>query len=177
VCCAQREAIKGLLKKTGVAPTEIDYVSCGTVIQEVFTSNIAREAAMAAGIPLSTPAHTVTLACISSNVAMGTGVDKIKTGQVPPAACRACAPTPLAPPPLHVWRLQAVTSGALLPAFTGATLWASCSRVLHRLVGRRTYSWRAAWRPCPTCPSAFRAPCASACSVRPCLRSPSIWGR
>ena len=48
VCCAQREAIKGLLKKTGVAPTEIDYVSCGTVIQEDFTSNIAREAAMAA---------------------------------------------------------------------------------------------------------------------------------
>lgn len=84
----QREAIKGLLKKTGVAPTEIDYVSCGTVIQEVFTSNIAREAAMAAGIPLSTPAHTVTLACISSNVAMGTGIDKIKTGQVPPSRAR-----------------------------------------------------------------------------------------
>ena len=72
----QREAIKGLLKKTGIAPTEIDYVSCGTVIQEVFTSNIAREAAMAAGIPLSTP-------CISSNVAMGACIDKIKTGQVP----------------------------------------------------------------------------------------------
>jgi acetyl-CoA acyltransferase len=78
----QREAIKGLMKKTGVVGTDIDYVSCGTVIQEVFTSNIAREAAMAAGIPLSTPAHTVTLACISSNVAMATGVDKIKTGQV-----------------------------------------------------------------------------------------------
>ena len=70
------------MKKTGVAGTDIDYVSCGTVIQEVYTSNIAREAAMAAGIPLQTPAHTVTLACISSNVAMATGVDKIKTGQV-----------------------------------------------------------------------------------------------
>ena len=87
---SQREAIKGLMKKTGVPGTDIDYVSCGTVIQEVFTSNIAREAAMAAGIPLSTPAHTVTLACISSNVAMGTGVDKIKTGQVPCCASFLC---------------------------------------------------------------------------------------
>ena len=78
----QREAIKGLLTKTGVQGSDIEYVSCGTVIQEVLTSNIAREASMAAGIPLSTPAHTVTLACISSNVAMATGVDKIKTGQV-----------------------------------------------------------------------------------------------
>jgi len=78
------------MKVTGVSGEAIDYVACGTVIQEVFTSNIAREAAMAAGIPISTPAHTVTLACISSNVAMATGVDKIKTGQV-------CLPAPVGP--------------------------------------------------------------------------------
>jgi acetyl-CoA acyltransferase len=92
----QREAIKGLMKKTGIRGDDVDYVSTGTVIQEVFTSNIARESAMAAGIPLSTPAHTVTLACISSNVAMATGVDKIKTGQVRTAQHRAA---------LDVWLL------------------------------------------------------------------------
>jgi len=42
------------------------------VIQEVKTSNIAREAALGAGFSDKTPAHTVTMACISSNQAMTT---------------------------------------------------------------------------------------------------------
>lgn len=42
-------------------------------MQEVRTSNIAREAALAAGYSDKTPAHTVTMACISSNVAITSG--------------------------------------------------------------------------------------------------------
>lgn len=52
----------------------------GTVIQEVKTSNIAREAALAAGFSTKTPAHTVTMACISSNQAITTGVGLIASG-------------------------------------------------------------------------------------------------
>lgn len=52
----------------------------GTVIQEVKTSNIAREAALAAGFSNKTPAHTVTMACISANQAITTGVGLIATG-------------------------------------------------------------------------------------------------
>ena len=52
----------------------------GTVIQEVKTSNVARESALAAGIPLSVPATTVTMACISSNAAIAMGVDQIRAG-------------------------------------------------------------------------------------------------
>jgi acetyl-CoA acyltransferase len=37
------------MTKTALDPNVIDYVIGGTVIQEVRTSNIAREAAMAAG--------------------------------------------------------------------------------------------------------------------------------
>jgi len=73
--------MKGLIKKTAIDPKEIDYVCTATVIQEVLTSNVAREASLTAGIPNSTPSHTVTLACIGSNIATATGVDKIKTGQ------------------------------------------------------------------------------------------------
>lgn len=40
---------QGLLAKTAIDPKEIDYIMGGCVIQEVRTSNIAREAAMAAG--------------------------------------------------------------------------------------------------------------------------------
>lgn len=49
-------------------------------MQEVRTSNIAREAALAAGYSDRTPAHTVTMACISSNVAMTTGMGLIASG-------------------------------------------------------------------------------------------------
>lgn len=56
------------MKKTGLSKELVDYIIYGTVIQEVKTSNIAREAAISAGFSLRTPAHTVTMACISSNV-------------------------------------------------------------------------------------------------------------
>jgi acetyl-CoA acyltransferase len=76
-----RFAMKGLLTKTALDPKSVDYVFTGTVIQEPRTSNIAREAAMGCGIPFSVPAHTVTMACISSNQAVTTGAEKILSGQ------------------------------------------------------------------------------------------------
>lgn len=66
---------RGIVRKTGIPKELIEYVIYGTVIQEVKTSNIAREAALAAGYSDKTPAHTVTLACISSNVAISTGME------------------------------------------------------------------------------------------------------
>jgi len=51
------------------------------VIQEVKTSNIAREAAMAAGLPTNIPSHTVVLACISSNVGMCSAAGKSEGGR------------------------------------------------------------------------------------------------
>lgn len=57
-----------MLDKTNIDKDIIDYIVYGTVIQEVKTSNIAREAALSAGFSDKTPAHTVTMACISSNV-------------------------------------------------------------------------------------------------------------
>lgn len=64
---------RGLIKKTGLPREIVDYIVYGTVIQEVKTSNIGREAALAAGFSEKTPAHTVTMACISSNQAITTG--------------------------------------------------------------------------------------------------------
>ncbi|GLH06044.1 Putative 3-ketoacyl-coa thiolase [Gryllus bimaculatus] len=75
-----RHALMEILKRTGVPKEVIDYIIYGTVIQEVKTSNIAREAALCAGFSDKTPAHTVTMACISSNVAMTTGIGYIASG-------------------------------------------------------------------------------------------------
>ncbi|KAK6021637.1 thiolase protein, partial [Ostertagia ostertagi] len=76
----KREALKALIARTHIPYKDIDHIICGTVIQECKTSNVAREAALQAGIPDKIPAHTVTLACISSNVAMTTGMGMLATG-------------------------------------------------------------------------------------------------
>lgn len=75
-----RQSLLTLLRKTKLDKELVDYIVYGTVIQEVKTSNIAREAALAAGFSDKTPAHTVTMACISSNQAITTGIGLIASG-------------------------------------------------------------------------------------------------
>ena len=74
-------AIKGLLVKTGLNSNLVDSVIMGCVISTLKTSNLAREAALGAGIPESTPCHTVSQACISANRAIASAVNEIATGQ------------------------------------------------------------------------------------------------
>ena len=74
-------AIKGLLTKTGIDPEKVDSVVMGCVIANIKTPNVAREAALTAGIPNTTPCHTVSQACISANRAIADGCLEIMTGQ------------------------------------------------------------------------------------------------
>ena len=71
---------RSLAKRIDLDKNAVDYICVGTVIQEVLTSNIAREGALGAGYSLKTPAHTVTMACISSNVAISTCVGYMNAG-------------------------------------------------------------------------------------------------
>lgn len=74
-------AIKGLLTKTGLDPNLVDGVIMGNVISNIKTPNVAREAALTAGIPNTTPCRTVSQACISANRAIGDACLEIMTGQ------------------------------------------------------------------------------------------------
>ncbi len=73
-------AISGLLHKTGIDPKEVGYVVMGTTISNVRTGNVARESALTAGILNTTPCHTVTMACISANQAIVSGMNVIQSG-------------------------------------------------------------------------------------------------
>lgn len=86
----QRLAITGLLTQTALPKDVIDYVVCGNVIQEVRTSNIAREAAINAGLPYNISAHTVAQACISANAAIATGAQQIMTGHADVVLAGGC---------------------------------------------------------------------------------------
>ncbi|MEZ4606487.1 MAG: acetyl-CoA C-acyltransferase [Deinococcales bacterium] len=76
-----RGVLKSLLNRTGLKASEVDQVIMGTVAQHVMTSNVARDAALAAGFPNTVTAHTVTQACISANQAICSGMAAILTGQ------------------------------------------------------------------------------------------------
>jgi len=76
-----RLAIKSLVTRTQIEPEKIDRIIMGCVIANLATTNVAREAALGAGLPVRIPAFTVTLACVSANVAITTGADLIRTGQ------------------------------------------------------------------------------------------------
>ncbi|MCS6934951.1 MAG: thiolase family protein [Chitinophagales bacterium] len=74
-------AIKGLLSKTGIDPAQVGYVVMGTTISNVKTGNVAREAAITAGIPYTAPCHTVTMACISANQAIASAANVLRNGE------------------------------------------------------------------------------------------------
>ena len=76
-----RMALAGLLRRSGVAPSALDAVVLGSVVQNPATSNVARDAALAAGVPDRTPAHTVTMACVSANRAIADAALMIASGQ------------------------------------------------------------------------------------------------
>ncbi|KAI4478371.1 hypothetical protein M0804_012025 [Polistes exclamans] len=72
-----RHSLLSLKRKIGFPNEAIEYICYGTVMQEIKTSNIGREAALGAGYSEHTPAHTITMACISSNQAITTAMGLI----------------------------------------------------------------------------------------------------
>lgn len=76
-----RISMKGVIDRNALDKKEIDGIVWGTVVQDVTTSNLGREAALGAGIPSTVPAHTVSQACISANQAICSGTEKILAGQ------------------------------------------------------------------------------------------------
>ncbi|MFO0939391.1 MAG: thiolase family protein [Pirellulales bacterium] len=74
-------AIKGAVDRAGVMPDQVDQVVMGTVVHNVRTPNVAREAALTAGLRQQTPCHTVSQACISANQAYSQAADLIRLGQ------------------------------------------------------------------------------------------------
>ncbi|MEK6789659.1 MAG: thiolase family protein [Pseudomonadota bacterium] len=75
-------ALRGLLDRAGVDPATIELVIMGTVLHEVETTNVAREAMLAAGMPSRIPAYTVAMAGISPNVGVMNLCDQIALGRL-----------------------------------------------------------------------------------------------
>jgi acetyl-CoA acetyltransferase family protein len=59
----------------------IDGVIMGAVLQNPQTTNVARDAALAAGLSDRMPAHTVTMACVSANRAIADAAAELSSGR------------------------------------------------------------------------------------------------
>ena len=81
------EAVTASLQAAGVDPGEVDFVVAGNVLQAGLGQNPARQTAVAAGIPLSTPAITVNSVCLSGVDAIAHAVRLISGGEAQIVVC------------------------------------------------------------------------------------------
>ncbi|MEW6757257.1 MAG: acetyl-CoA C-acyltransferase [Acidobacteriota bacterium] len=75
-----RAAVAGLLHRNPIDPKQVDALVMGTVISDPDTSNVAREVGLASGLPSSCPAYTLTVACVSANLAFVNAAHFIASG-------------------------------------------------------------------------------------------------
>ncbi|MGE6716768.1 thiolase family protein [Peribacillus frigoritolerans] len=73
--------IQEAIKKAGVTPQQVDEVILGEVRQSTESSNVARVAALRAGIPDIAPAFTVNRLCASGMQAIASGVQQLTSNQ------------------------------------------------------------------------------------------------
>lgn len=74
-------AIKAALERSGVAPDQVDYVIMGQVLQAGAGQITARQAAVAAGIPMDVPALTINKVCLSGIDAIALADQLIRAGE------------------------------------------------------------------------------------------------
>jgi acetyl-CoA C-acetyltransferase len=75
-------AIAEAVARAGVAPSEVDYVLMGHVLQAGTGQITARQAAVAAGIPSQVPAMTLNKVCLSSLTAVALADQLIRAGEL-----------------------------------------------------------------------------------------------
>jgi acetyl-CoA C-acetyltransferase len=74
-------AIKGALEKAGVAPEKVEYVIMGQVLTAGAGQMPARQAAVAAGIPMDVPALSINKVCLSGVDAIALADQLIRAGE------------------------------------------------------------------------------------------------
>jgi acetyl-CoA acyltransferase len=76
-----RTVVAELLHRAELPARDVDRVVLGTVVPNVEAPNLAREAALAAGLPRATEGYTVSRACASANQAIASAAEAIASGE------------------------------------------------------------------------------------------------
>ena len=76
--------IKEALDRAGVKPEQVDHVYMGCVIQAGLGQNVARQASIKAGLPVTCPAVTVNVVCGSGLNCVNMAAQMIEAGDADP---------------------------------------------------------------------------------------------
>ena len=90
-------AIRGALTRAGIQPDEVETVVMGNVVQAGTKMNPARQAAVHAGLPVTTPALTVNRVCGSGAQAIVSAAQEIALGHIDVAVAGGMENMDLAP--------------------------------------------------------------------------------
>jgi acetyl-CoA C-acetyltransferase len=74
-------ALKGAIERAGITADQVEYVIMGHVLQAGAGQITARQAAVKAGIPMTTPATVVNKVCLSGLDAIAQAADLIRLGE------------------------------------------------------------------------------------------------
>jgi acetyl-CoA C-acetyltransferase len=74
-------ALKGAIERAGITPGQVEYVIMGHVLQAGTGQITARQAAVRAGVPMTTPATVVNKVCLSGLDAIAQAADLIRLGE------------------------------------------------------------------------------------------------
>ena len=73
-------AVRDLLARAELDPALVDHLVYGIVVPSIQAPNVAREVGLAAGLPATVPAFSVSRACASANQAIVSGAQMIERG-------------------------------------------------------------------------------------------------
>jgi len=94
--------VRELVERSEIDPAWVEILAMGQVVASPMAPNLAREVGLGAGLPVSTPAHSVNRACASANQAIADVAAAILAGQ---ATCGiAGGAESLSDPPILVGR-------------------------------------------------------------------------
>jgi acetyl-CoA C-acetyltransferase len=149
-------AIRAALERSGLSPASVDEVVFGHVIQAGTGQITARQAAVAAGIPMTVPATTINKVCLSGMSAIAIGDKAIRLGEASFVVAGGMESMTNAPYLLPSARwgarlfdttlVDAMTHDGLWCAFDGCTMGESSDRKNRHLGIRRDEqdAWAAA---------------------------------
>ncbi len=76
------EPVRALLRRNPVPADAVQFLTVGAVVQELDTTNVAREAGIEAGLPARVPAYSISMAGISPAVGFAHICDMIALGRL-----------------------------------------------------------------------------------------------
>lgn len=116
--------IREAVNRAGIKPEDVDQVFMGCVIQAAQGQNVARQASVNAGLPVTTPAVTLNVVCGSGLYAVNLAADIIKAGEADVVVAGGMENMSMAPFALPKARYgYRMNNGTLVDCMVNDALW------------------------------------------------------